>query len=72
MLSRKISILNNLNTFRNMHLDIMIQILVSHNYLVFFLVSEHCQIGFISENGVTEIKIIMLNDGDALEKHEIF
>ena len=49
-----------------MHLDIMIQILVAHNFLVLFLVSEHCQIGFISENGITKKEIIMFNDGDAL------
>ena len=52
-----------------MHLDIMIQILVAHKYFVFFLVSEHCQIGFISENGITNKEIIMLGDDD--EKHKI-
>ena len=49
----------------------MIQILVTHNFLIIFLVSEHCQIGFISEHGITNKKIIMLNNGDALEKHKL-
>ena len=39
-----------------MHLDIMIQIHVSHNFLFIFLVSKHYQIGFVIENGITKIK----------------
>ena len=36
------------------------------NNFLFFLVSEHCEIGFIVKNNVTEKKIIMFDDGDAL------
>ena len=54
MLIRKISIiLNNQNTFWNLHLDIMIIIFVGNNFL-FMLASVHCEIGFIVEHGVTE------------------
>ena len=55
-----------------MHLEIMIQILVAQNFLVLFLVSKHCQIRFINENGITKKEIIMFNVGDPFEKHEIF
>ena len=48
----------------------MIQLLVAYN-LVFFLESEHCEIWFIVEDGVTDKKIIMFADSDALENHEI-
>ena len=71
MLIQKISIrLNNQNTFCNLHLDIMIQILVANNFL-FFLVSEYFVIWIIVENGVTKNEIIMFDGGDALENHEI-
>ena len=67
MLVRKIFLrLNDQNIFWNLHLDIIIQIIVAHNFHVFFLVSEQCQIGFIGENCITKTKIIMFNDGDAL------
>ena len=65
MLIRKISLrLIDQNTFWNLHLDIMIQILVAHN-MFFFLVSEHCEIVIIVDNGVKDKEIIMFDNSDA-------
>ena len=41
------------HTFCNLHLDIMIQSFVANNFLL-ILESEHCKIGLIVENWVTQ------------------